>query len=34
LRLQRLLDITAAADMLARENNGFSIDASVRIGSA
>jgi hypothetical protein len=33
LRLQRLLDITAA-DMLARENNGFSIDASVRIGSA
>jgi hypothetical protein len=30
-RLSRLLDAAAAADMLARENSGFSIDASVRI---
>jgi len=30
-RMQRLLDAAAAADMLARENTGFSIDASVRI---
>jgi hypothetical protein len=30
-RLTRLLDATAAADMLAKENSGFSIDASVRI---
>ena len=29
--LQRLLDADAAADMLARENSGFSVDASVRI---
>ena len=28
---QRLLDADAAADMLARENSGFSVDASVRI---
>ena len=30
-RMQRLLDVAAAADMLAWENSGFSIDASVRI---
>ena len=30
-RKQRLLDVDAAADMLAWENSGFSIDASVRI---
>jgi len=30
-RLQRLLDADAAGDMLARENSGFSVDASVRI---
>ncbi len=30
-RMQRLLDAEAAADMLAWENSGFSIDASVRI---
>jgi hypothetical protein len=30
-RMQRLLDAAAAADMLAWENTGFSIDASVRI---
>ncbi len=30
-RMQRLLDSAAAADMLAWENSGFSIDASVRI---
>ena len=30
-RMQRLLDADAAADMLARENGGFSVDASVRI---
>jgi hypothetical protein len=30
-RLSRLLDAAAAADMLAWENSGFSIDASVRI---
>ena len=30
-RMQRLLDVDAAADMLAWENSGFSIDASVRI---
>ena len=30
-RMQRLLDADAAADMLARENSGFSVDASVRI---
>jgi hypothetical protein len=30
-RMQRLLDATAAADMLAWENSGFSVDASVRI---
>ena len=29
--MQRLLDVDAAADMLAWENSGFSIDASVRI---
>ena len=29
--MQRLLDAAAAADMLAWENSGFSIDASVRI---
>jgi hypothetical protein len=28
---RRLLDATTAADMLARENSGFSVDASVRI---
>ncbi len=28
-RMQRLLDADAAADMLARENSGFSVDASV-----
>ena len=31
LRLAHLLDAAAAADMLAWENSGFSIDASVRI---
>ena len=30
-RITRLLDATAAADMLAWENSGFSVDASVRI---
>jgi hypothetical protein len=30
-RLARLLDASAAATMLAWENSGFSIDASVRI---
>ena len=30
-RMQRLLDVAAAADMLAWKNSGFSIDASVRI---
>jgi hypothetical protein len=30
-RLARLLDAAATADMLAWENSGFSIDASVRI---
>ena len=30
-RMQRLLDSAAAADMLAWENSGFSVDASVRI---
>ena len=30
-RMQRLLDATAAADMLAWENSGFSVDASVQI---
>ena len=30
-RMQRLLDGAAAADMLAWENSGFSVDASVRI---
>jgi len=30
-RRQRLLDADAAADMVARENSGFSVDASVRI---
>jgi len=30
-RRKRLLDAAAAADMLAWENSGFSIDASVRI---
>jgi hypothetical protein len=30
-RLTRLLDAAAAADMLAWENSGFSIDASVRV---
>jgi hypothetical protein len=30
-RLARLLDVAAAADMLARKNSGFSVDASVRI---
>ena len=30
-RLTRLLDTAAAADMLAWENSGFSVDASVRI---
>jgi hypothetical protein len=29
--MQRLLDADTAADMLARENRGFSVDASVRI---
>jgi hypothetical protein len=29
--MQRLLDADAAADMVARENSGFSVDASVRI---
>ena len=29
--MQRLLDAAATADMLARENSGFSVDASVRI---
>jgi len=31
-RLARLLDAAAAADMLAWENSGFSVDASVRTG--
>jgi len=30
-RLTRLLDAAAAADILAWENSGFSVDASVRI---
>ena len=30
-RRKGLLDVAAAADMLARENSGFSVDASVRI---
>ena len=30
-RMQRLLDAAAAADVLAWENSGFSVDASVRI---
>ena len=30
-RMQRLLAAAAAADMLAWENSGFSVDASVRI---
>ncbi|MEI6258136.1 MAG: transposase [Planctomycetota bacterium] len=30
-RMQRLLDAAAAADMLAWENSGFSVDASVQI---
>jgi hypothetical protein len=30
-RLQRLIDADAASDMVARENSGFSVDASVRI---
>ena len=30
-RLARLLDAAAAAEMLAWENSGFSVDASVRI---
>jgi hypothetical protein len=30
-RIQRLLDADAAADMIARENSDFSLDASVRI---
>jgi hypothetical protein len=30
-RMQRLLDAATAADMLAWENSGFSVDASVRI---
>ena len=30
-RMQRLIDADAASDMLARENSGFSVDASVRI---
>jgi hypothetical protein len=30
-RMQRLLDADAAADMVARENSRFSVDASVRI---
>ena len=30
-RMQRLLDAAAAAEMLAWENSGFSVDASVRI---
>ena len=30
-RRSRLLDAVAAADMLAWENSGFSVDASVRI---
>ena len=29
--MQRLLDADAAADMIARENSGFSVEASVRI---
>jgi len=31
LRMQRLLDAAAAADMLTWENSSFSVDASVRI---
>jgi hypothetical protein len=30
-RTQRLIDADAAANMLARENSGFSVDSSVRI---
>jgi hypothetical protein len=30
-RMQRFLDADVAADMLARENSGFSVDASVQI---
>ena len=30
-RMQRFLDADVAADMLARKNSGFSVDASVRI---
>ena len=30
-RIQRLLDADATADMIARENSGCSVDASVRI---
>ena len=30
-RMQRLIDADAASDMIARENSGFSVDASVRI---
>jgi hypothetical protein len=30
-RMQRLLDADVAADMIARENSGFSVEASVRI---
>ncbi|MFM7291015.1 MAG: transposase, partial [Planctomycetia bacterium] len=30
-RMQRLIDADAASDMVARENSGFSVDASVRI---
>jgi hypothetical protein len=30
-RIRRFLDADAAADMVARENSGFSVDASVRI---
>ena len=33
-RMQRLIDADAAAAMVARENSGFSVDASVRIWSA
>jgi hypothetical protein len=29
--MQRFLDADVAADMLARENSGFSVDASVRV---
>jgi Putative transposase len=30
-RMQRFLDADVAADMVARENSGFSVDVSVRI---